>query len=454
MHGGEGAMVAIISQIRESAMDCRVNSGPDTGFVFGDSWWLGGGRLIQKAVALGALSFFLGCVDGGPYLPKAQRVGMSVSAVEAEDDHSDSDGIQRSTICFSVKNGTDVNSSSVTGTLFHRGPYNSASKVILLNHGTASNRSQWDGGAAGEESPQVARLLASAGYVVIAYDRLGFGDSVYSGDPRTLTQLHSVFMMNQVITQIRTGTFTRARVSEDDHPTAACPTGTPASFGMPTVIIGGHSSGGVQAMNYATRYHDIAAVIVFNSAGPTTSPAANDLFSRVVNPQVAAGLPYVYLFGPGPSGISTDCLALTFYQPGADAEVYNTNCANQNRLLTPFGDITNGIRGGTLARIGQHLMGSTPLLLLISDHDAFVNVSAQDQQISFFRQNADTTTLIQPNAGHASMFHRTAPQGVDGIVAWLTSKGLAPANPRHDEDLDDHGDEHDDGVSTPDFDLN
>jgi len=31
------------------------------------------------------------------------------------DDHSDSDGIQRSLVCFSVRNGTDVNSSSVDG---------------------------------------------------------------------------------------------------------------------------------------------------------------------------------------------------------------------------------------------------------------------------------------------------------------------------------------------------
>jgi len=379
---------------------------------------------------------------------------MSESALEGDNDHSDSYGIHRSLVCFSVRNGTDVNSSALTGTLFHRGHYNSASKVILLNHGVASNRGVWDGGAAGEESPRVARLLANAGYVVITYDRLGFGDSVYAGDPRTLPQIQSVFMMNQVITQIRTGTFTRARISDDDdHPADAYPTGTQASFGMPTVIIGGHSAGGVQVMNYATRYHDVAAVIVFNSAGPPNAPAAQELFTRVVNPQVAAGLGYVHFFGPGPSGISDDCLRV-FYQPGADAEVYNTNCANQNRVLTPVGDITNAIRPATLTRIGQHLMGSTPLLLLISDQDAFVTAASQNAQIAFFRQNADTTTLIQLNAGHNSMWHRSAPQGVDGIVAWLASKGLAPTDPRHDEDRDDQGDEHDDGVSTPDFSLN
>ncbi len=423
-------------RLGDSNMECKVNS------------------LMPKAVALGALSFFLGYADGGPYLPKAQGVGVSESALEGEDDHSDSDGIQRSIVCFSVKNGTDVNSSSLTGTLFHRGHYTSASKAILLNHGTASTRLQWDGGAAGDASPRTARLLASAGYVVITYDRLGFGESVYSGDPRTLTQLNSVFMMNQVITQIRNGTFTRTRVPEDDQPAPVCPTGTQARFGMPTVIIGGHSSGGVQVMNYATRYHDVGAVIIFNSAGPPQSAAAMDINSRVVAPQVAANLPYIYLFGPGPSGISTDCLNMVFYQPGADPEVYNTNCANQNRLVTPIGDQTTAIRGPTLARIGQHLLGATPLLFLISDHDAFVTPASQDQQVAFFRANADTTTLIQPNAGHSSMFHRSAPQGVDGIVAWLASKGLAPADPRHDEDRDDQGDDHDDGLSTPDFELN
>ena len=418
-------------------------------------------RSATFSIGLAAVALLLtGCADRhtNPAAPNTTQRPSFSRGLEGDedgaDDYADADGTQTKTVCFTVTNGTDVNASSVTGTLFHRGRYNSASKVIVLNHGTASNRGFWDGGAAGDASPQTARLLASAGYVVITYDRLGFGESVYAGDPRTLTQFNSVLMMHQVITQIRTGTFTVTRVRQDDQPAAACPTGTQARFGMPTVIIGGHSSGGAQVMNYATRYHDIAAVIVFNSAGPTTSPAGNDVMSRVVGPQVAANAPYIYLFGPGPSGISTDCLTLVFYQPGADEEVYNTNCANQNRGLTPFGDITTGIRGPTLARIGQHLMGSTPLLLLISDHDAFVNVSAQDQQVSFFRQNVDATTLIQPNAGHTSMWHRSAPQAVAGIVDWLASKGLAPANARHDEDRDDQGDDHDDGISTPDFDLN
>jgi len=417
-------------------------------------------RSATFSIGLPAVALLLtGCADRhtNPAAPNTTQSPSFSRGHEGDedgaDDHADADGTQTKTVCFSVKNGTDVNSSSVTGTLFHRGRYTAASKVILLNHGTASNRSQWDGGAAGDASPQTARLLASAGYVVITYDRLGFGESVYAGDPRTLTQFNSVLMMHQVITQIRTGTFTRTRVSEDDRPAAACPTGTQARFGMATVIIGGHSSGGVQVMNYATRYHDIAAVIVFNSAGPPNSPVLPDLNARVVNPQVAAGLGYVYLFGPGPSGISDDCLRLAFYQPGADAEVYNTNCANQNRVLTPVGDITSAIRPATLTRIGQRLMGSTPLLLLISDHDALPTAASQNAQIAFFQQNADATTLIQPNAGHSSMFHRSAPQGVDGIVNWLASKGLAPADPRHDEDRDDQGDDHDDGISTPDFNL-
>src|SRR5260370_2209505 len=202
-------------------------------------WWFLGAAALTLAA----------CTEStAPAPPAAVKLALTVqrsnatseSAMEGGDDHRDSDGIQRSIVCFSVKNGTDVNSFSVTGTLFHRGRYTSVSKVILLNHGTASNRGQWDGGAAGDASPQIARLLASAGYVVITYDRLGFGQSVYAGDPRTLTQFNSGLMMHQRITHTRTGTFTRTRVSEDDHSTAACPTGTQASFGIATVIIGGH----------------------------------------------------------------------------------------------------------------------------------------------------------------------------------------------------------------------
>src|SRR5216683_1722704 len=231
-------------------------------------------RSATFSIGLAAVALLLtGCADRhtNPAAPNTTQRPSFSRGLEGDEDGAD--------------DYADVNASSVTGTLFHRGRYNSASKVILLNHGTASNRGFWDGGAAGDASPQITRLLARAGYVVITYDRLGFGQSVYAGDPRTLTQFNSVLMMHQGITQVRTGTFTRPRAPEDDQPAAACPTGTQARFGMPTVILGGHSSGGVQALNYATRYHDIAAVIVFNSAGPTTSPAANDVMSRVVGPQ-------------------------------------------------------------------------------------------------------------------------------------------------------------------------
>jgi hypothetical protein len=94
-------------------------------------------------------------------------------------------------------------------------------------------------------------------------------------------------------------------------------------------------------------------------------------------------------------------------------------------------------------------------MLLMSDQEPYHGFQdIRDWQATFFRQNANTTTLIQSNAGHGSMLHRSAPQTVAGIVAWLASKGLAPADPRHDEDRDDQGDDHDDGVSSPDFDLN
>src|SRR3954469_11386365 len=79
------------------------------------------------------------------------------------------------TTCFSV---TDP--SGGTSTLFGRrfvdGPVNPLTPAIVLVHGIASSADNWD------FSPtwSVARALASAGYVVYAYDRLGYARSTYA----------------------------------------------------------------------------------------------------------------------------------------------------------------------------------------------------------------------------------------------------------------------------------
>jgi len=61
-----------------------------------------------------------------------------------------------------------------------------------------------------------------------------------------------------------------------------------------------------------------------------------------VNPQVAAGLPYVYFFGSGPSGISTDCL-LAFYSL-VPTRRSTTRTAPIKTAADAYGDITTGLR--------------------------------------------------------------------------------------------------------------
>src|SRR6266851_3303550 len=138
-------------------------------------------RSATFSIGLAAVAFLLtGCADRhtNPAAPNTTQSPSFSRGHEGDedgaDDHADADGTQTKTVCFSVTNGTDVNASSVTGTLFHVGPYRPASKVIVLNHGTASNRGFWDSGAAGDASPQTARLLASAirGRAVVEHDHL------------------------------------------------------------------------------------------------------------------------------------------------------------------------------------------------------------------------------------------------------------------------------------------
>ena len=75
-------------------------------------------------------------------------------------------------VCLPVTNPAG-GQSLLYGQRFTDGPTNSSTPAIVLVHGIASSTENWD------FSPtwSVARALASAGYVVFSYDRLGYAKS-------------------------------------------------------------------------------------------------------------------------------------------------------------------------------------------------------------------------------------------------------------------------------------
>ena len=353
----------------------------------------------------------------------------------------DSQGhVKTRTACFTAHVPGDPVPTSVTGTLYFDRSYTATEPVLLLLHGLASNRGVWDGGVAGDESPRFARLLAERGYVVIAIDRPGYGDSPYP-NANVLTTGNAILMEHEIVGEIRSGSYTVARADDDDDTPPRCPAGDQAAFGSPTVVLIGHSAGGGQAQNYATRFHDISATVAIGSHNATGGAAHTlaDIVNRVVLPQVKAGSQFPILFGPGPMGVSTDCLSLVFYQPGAEPEVYNAICSNAAVATgtSPVHEIVGPpVTPSTRDGVNAHQVGATPVLLVFGDQDAVVpgpgnpfgDPDLRTKEIDFWNNNCacDVTSLVLPNTGHDAMFHLSAPTLVDEIDSWLTSRGLGP----------------------------
>src|SRR5205823_3486887 len=77
-------------------------------------------------------------------------------------------------------------------------------KVIILVHGNSVTHAFWDV----RPDHSVARRLAEAGYLVIAYDRLGYGKSPYGrphGAGYTLTISSQRAMLHEVVGQVQAG---------------------------------------------------------------------------------------------------------------------------------------------------------------------------------------------------------------------------------------------------------
>ncbi|HEY5431294.1 MAG TPA: hypothetical protein VIK04_19420 [Solirubrobacteraceae bacterium] len=81
-------------------------------------------------------------------------------------------------ICLPVTNPAG-GQSILYGQQVTDGPATSATPAIVLVHGIASSTEDWDFSS----TWSAARALASAGYVVYSYDRLGYAQSSYFSQP-------------------------------------------------------------------------------------------------------------------------------------------------------------------------------------------------------------------------------------------------------------------------------
>jgi hypothetical protein len=194
-------------------------------------------------------------------------------------------------------------------------------------------------------------------------------------------------------------------------------------------------------MLYASRYHDINALISFawNNTGAASIPTG--FFLNWIVPQFfQRGIDYATFFPPGPGDISAACVLGFFSQPLAqtavDPAIVALECANANLGTSPSGELasTPALRAANLMAIPG--VGPTPALLTFADLDVMVagaNNPAGDpdfsgQEVAFWQQNChcDVSSYTQPGAGHAMFFPDTMPALEENVVSWLLSRNLNP----------------------------
>src|SRR3954470_21300343 len=320
------------------------------------------------------------------------------------------------TVCFPVTDPTGL-PRTLYGKRYAPPAASPSTPAIVLVHGIASSTANWD------FSPtwSTARALATAGYVVYSYDRLGYARSSYfdmPGDGETLTTREHRRMLHQVVQDVKSGGYA---TSATDDCAAAQPGGTSSR----SVVILGHSAGGWIVAGYPGTYHDVAAMIQTSIFATTAGAAAQSSQSSQgghfdPNPQHPDYFDFFHQ--------RSDCESFNLYPPGAVPWVVDIACAPPF-IPSPFGEITDfavklAEDDAAIAQIGP----GTPVLLAAGDHDTTAPPEKVAADYAYYKAHCgcDVSRYTIPNSGHLWQVHAALPQVVNEVVQWLTSRGLPP----------------------------
>jgi pimeloyl-ACP methyl ester carboxylesterase len=292
----------------------------------------------------------------------------------------------------------------------------SSTPAVVLVHGIASSTANWDFSPAWS----TARALASAGYVVYSYDRLGYARSSYfdvPGGGATLTTREHRRMLHEVVQDVKTGGY--STTTTDD-----CTAATPGGMRNPTVAILGHSAGGWVVAGYPGTYHDVAAMIQTSIVGSTASSSEQSDGSEGGGFTPNAEHPDYFDFFHERS----ECESFNVYPPGAVRSAVDIACTPPF-IPSPYGEIADlpaklAENDIAISQIGP----GTPVLLASGDHDTTAPPPDARADFEYYKANCgcDVSQYFIPDSGHLYQVHASLVQTVDVLVRWLSSRGLPP----------------------------
>lgn len=325
-------------------------------------------------------------------------------------------------VCLPVTTPTGVRA-VLYGQRFTDGRVRRSTPAIVLVHGIASSTEDWDFSS----TWSVARALASAGYLVFSYDRLGYARSSWYSQPgggyMLTTQSHRA-MLHDVVGDVKSGGY---GVSATGDCTGAT---TPGRTRSGRVVIAGHSAGGWIVAGYPGEYHDVAAMIqadISGSAGGSSTPPVGSSSGGSFTPD--PNHPDYFEFFQ----TTQDCLEFNTYPSGVVQYAVDVACAPPF-LDSPFGEITDlgamyAQNDADIAMIGH----SIPVLLTSGAEDTTDPPSTAAADYAYYKAHCgcDVSQLLLPNTAHLFMVHSSLPTWVDHVVHWLTAHGLPGRPARH-----------------------
>ena len=282
---------------------------------------------------------------------------------------------------------SDGNTYTIAGFLYYNGSFRNRPLQVLV-HGGTYNHKYWDAPKINGRNYSYARFMAEQGYVLLAIDQLGAGESSKpAGDFVTLNE--TALSLHQVLAQMRSGN-------------------NPLGYAFQQIVLVGHSFGSINSILVQGTYHDADALVV-TALGhvPHELPIPPELINAL------AQFPYFPLPAPARA-------ALFYFADAADPDVIandNLNLADlltRGQLFTTFAAVFNP----EADRVGSV---TGPVLVQLGEHDALWPSSYASGEAAYWMNASSIKVESLPAVGHAFNTHLDNKRGWRLIDRWISS---------------------------------